>query len=301
MDRLRALSVFVAVAETSGFAAAGRKLGMSPPSVTRIMSGLEAELGAQLALRTTRSVTLTDAGKRYYEDAKRILADLEEADRQAAGRHAAPRGKVTITASSLFGRKVVAPALFDLLDAYPEITVSTLFVDRVTHLVDEGIDIAVRIADLPDSSMIATRVGAVRRVLCASPNYLKRRGHPNSPTDLINHHAIRFLSASASNAWALQVNGESIDVDPPSRLFTNTADVAIAAAIAGRGVTRVLSYQIADEVAEGKLTRILDEYAPPPVPVHVVHRETGIVSARVRAVVDFLAAELRRAPVLREG
>ena len=161
MDRLRALSTFAAVAEETSFTAAARRLGASPPTVTRIIGELEAELGVRLALRTTRSVTLTEVGRRYYEDAKRILAAMEEADRQAAGLHAAPRGRVTITASSLFGRNVVAPILLDLLDTYPDIEISTLFVDRVTHMVDEGVDIAVRIADLPDSSLIAAKVGVV--------------------------------------------------------------------------------------------------------------------------------------------
>lgn len=299
MDRLRALRIFTAVAEENGFAAAARRLGLSPPSVTRVIGELEAEIGASLALRTTRSVTLTDAGRRYYEDAKRIIADLEQADRQAAGRHAAPRGRVTVTASALFGRKVVAPALFGLLDAYPEITVATLFVDRVTNLADEGVDIAVRIAHLPDSALIATRVGAVRRVLCASPDYLRRNGRPETPGDLSRHQSVRFLSDSAPNAWTFGDDG-AVAADPPARLFANTADVAIAAALDGRGITRVLSYQIADEVAEGRLERVLDDFAPPPVPVHVVHRETGAVSARVRAVVDFLAERLRRAPVLKE-
>jgi DNA-binding transcriptional LysR family regulator len=183
MDRLRALSIFTVVAEETGFAPAARRLNLSPPTITRAIVELEEKLGARLLHRTTRTVSLTAAGERYYTDAKRILAELAEADRHAAGVHSAPRGEISVTGPMLFGRKIVAPILFDLLDHYPEISVTTHFMDRVVHLADEGIDIAVRIADLPDSSLSAIRVGEVRRVICASPDYLARRGQPQRPED----------------------------------------------------------------------------------------------------------------------
>ncbi len=301
MDHLQSLSIFTTVAEEEGFAAAARALGLSPPVVTRSVQALEDRLGARLFDRTTRSVSLTETGRGYYADCQRILADLAEADRRAAGLHAAPQGRVAVTASSLFGRKIVAPSLLGVLDLYPKISLTTLFVDRVVHLLDEGIDVAVRIAPLPDSSLMAVRVGAVRRVLVASPDYLDRRGRPQSPSDLASHDLIHFSSSMDASGWAVQRNGKPQLMKVASRLHTNTADVAIAAACAGRGITRVLSYQAADEVAAGLLEPVLTDFNPPDVPVHVVHKEAHHVSARVRAVVDHLVGELRGLAVLKDG
>lgn len=294
MDHLKALSAFVAVAEEAGFAPAGRRLGLSPPTVTRAISELEARIGARLLHRTTRSVTLTDAGARYLDDSRRILAEIEESDRQAAGIHAEPSGLVTVTASVLFGRMIVAPALMDLLDKYQKLSVTSVFVDRVVHVVDEGIDVAVRIAELPDSSLAAVRVGAVRRVLCASPDYLARKGRPDCPADLAEHDIIMFSSMVPTREWAFSHNGKSQRYKPNHRLQTNTADVAINASLAGRGLTRVLSYMIAGHVESGALEIVLEDFEPPIVPVHVVHKELGHTSARVRAVVDHLVETLRQ-------
>ncbi len=193
MDRELTMSVFVAVAEEAGFAPAARRLNLSPPSVTRAVGELEARLGARLLHRTTRSVRLTETGERYLADCRRILSEIEEADRHASGVHAAPSGMVSVSASMLFGRMALTPILLDLLDRYPEIGLRTLFVDRVVHLIDEGIDVAVRIAELPDSSLSAIRVGGVRRVLCASPDYLATRGRPTAPPELASHEIIDFV------------------------------------------------------------------------------------------------------------
>ena len=299
MDHLRTLSVFAAVAEESGFAAAARRMNMSPPSVTRAISELEARLGARLLHRTTRTVSLTVTGRHYYDDVKRILSDIEDADRHASGLHASPSGEVSVTASVLFGRMIVAPALFKLLDRFPQIAVSTLFVDRVVHMVDEGLDVAVRIAELPDSSLSAVRVGSVRRVLCASPEYLNKHGRPDRTEDLRDHEIISFASSAPKARWDLQSGDENLRIKLPSRLTTNTADVALAAARSGRGITRVLSYMIAEDVAAGRLEEVLPESSPAAVPVHVVHRESGHVSARVRVVLDHLVSSLRGLPVLR--
>ena len=294
MDRLHAMSVFVVVAEEAGFSAAARRLTLSAPSVTRAVHDLERHIGARLLHRTTRSVSLTDTGHRYLTDCRRILADIEEAERHAAGLHGSPRGQVSVTASVLFGRMMVAPALLTLLDAYPAISVSTLFVDRVVHVVNEGIDVAVRIAELPDSSLTAVRVGAVRRVLCAAPAYLDRKGTPETPADLASHDIVKFASAAPDADWLFHKDAAVLPVRAISRLQTNTADVAINAAVAGRGITRVLSYMVAEQVAAGTLQVVLAPYEPPPVPVHVVHKETGHISARVRAVVDHLVEALRQ-------
>lgn len=298
MDRLRSMSVFVGVAETGGFAPAARRLGMSPPSVTRAVAELEGHLGCRLLHRTTRSVRLTEAGERYLADCRQILTAIEEAERQAAGRHAEPRGLVSVTGSVMFGRVVLAPILSGLLDRYPEITLSSLFVDRVVHLVEEGIDVAVRIAELPDSALKATRVGAVRRVLCAAPGYLAERGRPETPADLAGHEIIDFVNMKRGGEWSFDSGGKATSIRPASRLHLNTAGSAIAAALDGRGITRLLSYMITDELRAGSLELLLEEHEPAPVPVHVVHKEPGQTSARVRAVVDHLVEALRGHPAL---
>ncbi len=298
MDRLQGMTVFVGVAEEGGFAAAARRLNMSPPSVTRAISELETRLGCRLLHRTTRLVRLTDAGRRYLADCRRILSEIDEADRHAAGLHASPSGRISVTASATFGRVVLLPVLLDLLDRYPDISVTTLFVDRVVHLVDEGIDVAVRIADLPDSTLSAVRVGNVRRVLCASPGYLAGRGRPLVPADLADHEIVDFVTMTPGGEWAFEKDGAAATFRPRPRLRTNTADAAIAAAAAGRGITRVLSYMIAGQVEAGTLETVLADHEPRAVPVHVVHKEAGQTSARVRAVVDFLVRRLRTDPAL---
>jgi DNA-binding transcriptional LysR family regulator len=293
MDRFRAMQAFVAVAEEEGFASAGRALRLSAPSVTRLVSELEETLGARLFHRTTRSVGLTDAGARYLEDCRRILADLEDADAHAGGRHGQPEGWVSVTGSALFGRLALTPILFGLMDRYPGLSVSTLFVDRVVHMMDEGIDVAVRIADLPDSTLVAARVGSVRRVLCAAPSYFEKHGELTSVADLDRHQLIDFSQSRSGSQWGLVSGSKMVTHRPETRFLVNTADAAIAAAVAGRGVTRVLSYQVAAEVADGKLQIVLPEAEGAPLPVHVVHKEAGQTSARVRAVVDHLVEDLR--------
>ncbi len=299
MDRLQTMSVFVAVAEEAGFAAAARRLNMSPPSVTRAIGDLEARLGARLLHRTTRRVTLTDAGERYLADCRHILNEIEEADRHAAGVHAAPSGVVRVTASVVFGRLVLTPILLELQDQYPEISISTLFVDRLVHLIDEGVDVAVRIAELPDSSLSAIRVGEVRRVLCAAPSYLAAKDRPRQLQHLSNHDLIEFSHEARRGEWTFQVDGNAKSFKLDSRTRFNIADPAIAAAVSGRGITRVLSYMVAAHVAAGELEIVLADLEPPPVPVHVVHKEAGLTSARVRAAVDFLVEKLRHNPALR--
>ncbi len=298
MDRLRSMAIFVGVAEENGFAPAARRLGISPPSVTRAITELETRLGCRLLHRTTRSVRLTEAGERYLADCRRILSDVEAAEGQAAGLHATPGGSVSVTASVMFGGRVLTPILRDLLDRYPEVSVTTLFVDRVAHLMDEGIDVAVRIGELPDSSLSAIRVGAVRRVLCAAPDYFARQGRPRAPEDLAEHVLIDFVNMTPGGEWAFEKDGRTQAHRPHAQLRLNTADAAIVAARAGGGITRVLSYMIAPDLVSGALERVLEDFEPAPVPIHVVHKEAGQTSARVRAVVDHLVARLRADPAL---
>jgi len=296
MDLFNSMQVFVAVADTQGFAPAARKLFMSPPAVTRTIAALEDHLGVMLFHRTTRQVRLTEAGLRFLEDCRRILGDLDEAEESVAGAHRAPRGKLSVTASTRFGCMHVAPLLIDFLERYPEVSVQTLFVDRVVNLMDEGLDVAVRIGELPDSSLTAIRVGSVRRVICASPDYLGARGIPQVPEDISTHDIVQFSSLSSRAEWNFKGSEGGITIPFSTRLTVNTADVAIAAAVAGRGLTLMLSYQIAPEVMSGKLKIVLADFENAPLPVHVVYQEGRKAAAKVRAFVDFAVERLRALP-----
>lgn len=293
MDRLHAMQVFVRVAETGGFAEAARQLNMSPPAVTRAIAWVENRLGARLFVRTTRSVKLTEPGQRFLDDCKRILADVDEAEGAAGGSHAAPTGTLTISAPVLFGQMYVLPILTDFLDGHPGVTGRALFLDRVTHLIEEGIDVAVRIGHLPDSSYAATRVGFVRRVVCGAPGYLKAQGVPLVPTDLLKHRLIAPTTAWTSLDWRFGASGTStVHVSPA--LFCNTNESAIAAAVSGWGLTRLLSYQIGPQLLAGALQTVLSDWEEEPLPIHVVHPEGRRPSAKVRAFVDLTVERLRR-------
>jgi len=299
MDRLEHLRVLVAVADSGGLAAAARRLGHSPPAVTRAVAQLEQRIGAQLLVRTTRHVRLTDAGERFVADARRILAELDEAEALAGGAFREPQGLLSITASSMFGRLHVAPLVLDYLDQHPRVQVRTLFVDRIVHLVDEGYDVAVRIAHLPDSGLTAVRVGAVRRVIVASPAYLAARGEPRSAQDLATHVGIGFTQSGGPAApWALYPGGRREPVELVTPLVANTGEMAIAAAVAGRGLTQALSYQVADEVAAGRLRIVLADQEPPPIPVHVVYPAGRKAAAKVRAFINLAVGHLRGQPAL---
>lgn len=293
MDRFETMRVFVAVAEHNSFAAAGRRLGLSAPAVTRAVAALEARLGAALLRRTTRSVQVTDAGARFLADAKRLLRELDDAEQNARGAHSAPTGQLTVTAPLMFGRIHVAPVVLEMLAKYPDVRVRTLFSDQVIDLMEEGVDVAVRIGTLGSSSLRAIRVGAVRRVVCASPAYLEQHGTPSTPQDLAKHALLGFVGISEHRLWSFRVNGklEAFEVQP--RLTVNTADVAIQAACEDRGLTRVLSYQVDAELRAGKLKRVLAGYEPAPVPIHVLHASGKRVPARVRAFVDLAAAHFK--------
>ena len=294
MDKFHSIQVFVKVADRQGFAAAARDLNMSPPAVTRAISTLEDHLGTRLFVRTTRSVRLTESGQRFLEDGRRILFDLEEAEEAAVGSHAIPRGELRVTAPVLFGRMFVTPILGDFLDQYPQVNATTLFVDRVVNLMDEGLDIAIRIGNLPDSSLIAVRCGTVRRVMFASPDYIKRHGLPLHPEELSGHRLIQPTALSASDELTYLEEGvpRSVRINP--RIRMNTNDAVIEMALNGWGISRLLSYQVAPYLADGRLLAILEEYELPEMPIHIVHQEGRMVSAKIRAFVDYMAERLRR-------
>lgn len=293
MDRFHGMSVFVAVAEAASFAAAGRRLRMSPPAVTRAVAALEQRLGVRLLTRTTRLVRTTEAGARYLEDAKRILLEADEADETAVGSNATPRGHLSITAPALFGRLYVMPVITAYQRAFKETTVSALFVDRLVNLLDEGFDVGLRIGSLPDSSLRAIRVGQVRRVICAAPGYLKKNGIPKTPAELAGHQIIAATAVSAGSEWTFAKEKQKIGVKLTPRILVNTNDGALEAAKDGFGLTRLISYQIASEVASGKLKTVLSEYEEAPLPIHVIHREGRHESAKVRRFVDLAVEKLR--------
>lgn len=293
MDRFHLISVFVAVVDTQGFAGAARKLSISPPAVTRAVNELEAHLGLRLLTRTTRTVRVTDAGARYAQDCRRILAELAEADESVSGQHGAPRGRITVTAPVLFGGMVVTPIVASYLQRYPEVTASCLFLDRVVNLVDEGVDVAIRIGALPDSSMQAIRVGQVRQLVCASPAYLQAHGVPRTPQDLQQHTIVSASSLTPSSEWRMVQSGEPHTVRLQPRLTTTTNDSAVAAVVGGIGITRLLSYQVEEHLRAGRLETVLTEYEPAPLPVHVVHREGRHAPQRVRAFIDLAVDRLR--------
>lgn len=295
MDRWHAMRIFVKVAETASFAEAARQLNLSAPAVTRAIATLEEMIGARLFVRTTRSVKLTEGGCRYLEDCRRILSDIVEAEAAAGGSYATPSGTLSVTASLLFGQMHVLPILMDYLDAYPSMTVRTLFIDRPVNIIDEGIDVAIRIGHLPDSGFTAIRVGSVRRVVCGSPAYFEKQGEPVTPADLRDHRIAASTSAWASTDWRFG-GDQRVSVRPV--LQCNTNEAVINAALAGWGLTRVLHYQIGPALAAGKLRIVLAEHEDAPLPIHVLHPEGRHAPAKVRAFVDMAVDRLRANPLL---
>ena len=295
MDRLDAMSVLVAVVETGSFSAAGRKLNAPLPTISRKVSELEAHLKTQLLIRTTRKLSLTDAGAAYVAASKRILEQVGEAERAASGEYIAPRGDLVVTAPIVFGRLHVLPPVTEFLRHYPEIDVRLPLSDRNVHLIDDHVDVAVRVGALADSSMVATRVGVVRRVVCASPAYLAATGTPKAPEDLAALACISFDALTSSTSWSFAARKARTEHTVPvhSRLSVNTAEAAIDAAIAGIGVTRVLSYQAANAVADGKLKIVLADYEPEPLPVNLVYLEQNLLPRKTRAFLDFVAPRIR--------
>ncbi|WP_244467953.1 LysR family transcriptional regulator [Nitratireductor soli] len=264
MDRLHEIEVFIAVAETGSFAKAGRQLRLSPPAVTRAISALEDRLGARVFNRTTRSLSITDIGERFLKSGRRILADLDAAQKEAVGDAAMPRGHLTVTASVAFGRTALAPVVCGFLAQHPRITASVLLLDRVANLVEEGIDVAVRIAHLPDSNLIAKRIGAVHRILVASPEYLVRRGAPASPADLRLHSVIAFTGLMPNREWRFlnEQKPGSVSLHPTFEI--NDAVAAIQAAEMGHGIAIALSYMVSDQIRDGKLVPVLGTFTLPP-------------------------------------
>ena len=294
MDRLESMSVLVAAVDAGSLSAAARRLGMPLTTVSRKLSALETHLKTRLLTRSTRQLALTDAGRSYYESSKRILESVEEADRTAAGEYSAPKGALILTAPIVFGRVHVLPVVTEFLKAYSEIDVRLVLADSFLDLLDAQIDLAVRIGELPDSSSIAIRLGEIRRVVCASPRYLAERGVPQNPAELRTHDCITFEGLTSPRTWSFKKARLSAAVPVHSRLIVNTAEAAIDAAVAGLGITRVLSYQIVAPIRSGRLSIILDTFEPPPLPVNLIYTGQGLVPLKLRAFIDFAAPRLKR-------
>jgi DNA-binding transcriptional LysR family regulator len=293
MDRLEAMSILIEVVEAGSLSAAARRLDIPLPTVSRKVGELEAYLKTRLLNRTTRQLSLTEAGAAYVASCRGILEEVGEAERAATGEYAAPRGYLVITAPVVFGRLHVAPVLADFLARYPEIDARLFLTDRSTHMLEEHIDVAVRVGSLPDSGLVAVNVGQMRLVVCASPAYLASRGEPAKPDELANHACIAFeglTSTRASNFLAGKTE-RTVQIHP--RLVTNTAESAVDTAVLGVGLTRVLSYQAAAAVREGKLRLVLEKFEPPPLPISLVHSGQLPVPLKVRAFLDFVRPRLQ--------
>ena len=305
MDQLHLMKVYVAVAEEQGFAAAARRLAMSPPAVTRAVAALEEGLGVKLLNRTTRFVRTTESGARYLEDARRILGQVQLANEAATGINADPAGNLVVTAPVMFGQMFVMPGIVDYLQRYPKTQVDAVFLDRVVNMLEEGVDVGIRIGELPDSTMRAIKVGSVRRILVASPDYLKRHGIVQSPDALHEHSLISSSAGKLVQEWRFDRSAKVASVKAASpkanpltvriqpRLTVTTNDAAIKAACAGFGIARLLSYQVSEQLAKGELKILLERFEPPAMPVQIVHREGRLASVKVRAFIDLMSQRLQ--------
>jgi DNA-binding transcriptional LysR family regulator len=289
MDRFDAMSAFVAVCETESLTAAARRLGVSPSVMSRQIAALESHLGTRLFHRTTRQISLTDAGTRYLERARRILADIDEAERAAQSDRTEPSGRLSVTAPLIFGRLHVTPLLAHFARSHPKVTVELSLSDRFVNLVEEGHDLAVRIGHLPDSQLIARRFGETRRALVASPSYLAKAGMPRHPRDLVRHDMIAFMPGTPPFDWHFNDGSRDIKVSIAPRFVINSGDTAIALARTGAGITRALYYQVREAIADGHLIEVLTDFAPAPMPIHVVYPSARLLSGKVRAFVELIA------------
>jgi len=293
MDRFESMSTFVAVVEAGGFSAASRRLGMPLATVSRKVSELEAQLNVQLLTRTTRSIALTDIGQQYFETSRRLLEELTEAERLASGEYRAPRGVLTVSAPVGLGRIYLAPIVNAYLDAYPEVDIDLRFADRVISLAEDGIDVALRIGELPDSSLVAIKLGVIRRVICASPAYLKKHGTPSRPDDLSRHNCVTFTSLGTPGEWTFRQGRRTTRVPVRSRLSASSADAAAEAACEGLGVTQLLCYQATPSIRSKRLKLILRDFEPEPVPVSLVHPSGRSMPQKLRSFIDFVVPRLK--------
>ena len=295
MDKLRAMTAFVTIVDRGSLTAAADALGSSLPSVVRTLAALERDLGVRLLNRTTRRLHLTDEGAQYLEQCRAVLAAIRDAESSLAARQVEPQGRLAVTASMLFGRRYVAPIVNAFAARYPDVSIDLLLLDRIVNVVEEGQDVGIRIGHLDDSSLVALPVGQVRRVVCASPAYLRAHGTPRAPADIARHRCVHFTASAATNAWRFREGRRTVAVPIASRIVCNQAEAAIDACVAGLGPGSFLSYQVAPRVAAKELRYVLAEFEPEPVPINVVFPHSRLQSAKVRAFVDACVTALRQA------
>lgn len=293
MDRFDAMAMLVAAVDAGSLSKASQRLGLPLATVSRKVADLERHLRATLLIRSAKGLTLTDAGRSYVEAAKAILDQLGEAERAAAGEYVEPRGDLIVTAPTMFGRLHVLPTVTGFLDAYPDVAVDLKLTDRVAHFLDDQIDVALRIGQLPDSSLLATRLGEVRHVVCASPGYLATHGAPASPDELTRHRVVSFESVSSGGSWPFLQDGQARTGAFRARLGVTTIDAALDAGRAGAGLVRALSYQVNEDVRAGRLRVVLEAFEAPPRPVHLVYAPQGRLPLKLRAFIDFVVPRLR--------
>lgn len=293
MDRLEAMSVIIAVNDTGSFSAASRRLRMPVATVSRTVAELEARLNAQLFQRSSRQMTLTDAGRSYVEACKRIIAQVDDAEREVSGEYRSPRGDLAVTAPWGLGHMHLLPIALEFMEAYPEVALRLVLTDRIVDTVHDNIDVSIRIGSLPDSNLIATRVGSIRFVLCASPGYLAKRGHPVEPADLSSHDCIGVDSHAAPKSWKFVKDGSEVTVPIRSRLTVSDSEAAVEAAVAGAGVTRVMSYKMEAARRSGKLVLMLEEFEQAPWPVHIIYAERKPAPLKLRAFLDWATPRLK--------
>lgn len=292
MDKLRAIQSFVAIADAGTLTQAARVLGSSLPAVVRLLAALESDLGARLFHRTTRRVTLTEAGRRYLVRCRELLISLAEAEAELNAEQTEPRGKLSVTAPLLFGQRHVAPGITRFLQRYPQVSVDVLLFDRVINLVEEGTDVGIRIGTLRDSTLVAQHVGDMRRVAVGAPSYLDTRGVPLHPSELVGHRCVRFWRPGTSS-WSFEEAGKTLNVAVDGPLSINQSAAAADACVAGLGIGIFFAYQVASFVASDALRIVLAEYEPPPLPIHIVYPEARLLPARTRAFIDYMKGYLR--------
>ena len=293
MDRLDAMSVLLAAVESGSLSKASRDLRLPLATVSRKVTELESHLKATLLIRSAKGLELTPAGRSYVTAAKSILEQLTEAERAAAGEYSEPKGDLVVTAPIMFGRMHVLPVVTRFLEAYSEVSVGLIMTDRIAHFLEDQVDVALRVGLLPDSNLIATRLGEVRHVICASPEYLATNGIPATLDDLASHRLVSFQSVSALSSWFFELGGAETTVSFRSRLSVNTIDAAIDAALSGAGLVRAVSYQIAEHVRAGRLAVVLENFEPKLRPVHLVYDTQSRLPLKLRAFVDFVVPRLR--------
>jgi DNA-binding transcriptional LysR family regulator len=297
MDKFAAMRTFVRIVESGSLTGAADSLDTSLPTVVRTLASLERELGVRLLNRTTRRIHLTDDGAQYLERCRAILSAVQEADAALTSRRTEPQGRLAVTASVMFGRRYVAPIMSEFLRRHPNVSADLIFVDRVVNLVDEGIDVAIRIGHLADSSLVATQVGRVRRVVCASPEYLQGRGVPRVPSDLRTHACVRHTGLALRGDWHFKIGRRTVTIPITAAISCNDIDSSLDACLRGQGLGLFLSYQTASFRNEKKLRYVLEEFELEPLPVYVIYQQAKLVTSKVRAFVDECVTKIRRLPL----